>query len=107
MCEAVELPPPGPVLHETAAEVAVVDAPVGEEIQMAEVIQVDIAEEIQMPVQDLFREDTVDSAVSDGSCRGPAGLPAGERGDSDGMSQHTVGRSGNSAKIDLRMQLHH
>ena len=23
------------------------------------------------------------------------------------MSQHTVGRSGNSAQIDLRMQLHH
>ena len=53
MCEAVELPPPGPVLHETAAEVALVDAPLG----VIQPTQLDM-------VQDFFEvvEDQPDSA---------------------------------------------
>ena len=61
MCEVVELPAgelPAVEAGEMAAEVTLVDAPVGEETQVVEFIELD---GIQMPVQDLFREDTVDT----------------------------------------------
>ena len=61
MCEVVELPAgelPAVEAGEMAAELTLVDAPVGEETQVVEFIELD---GIQMPVQDLFREDTVDT----------------------------------------------